>query len=145
MSRARDISDITVEEGIDAARRFSDSAEPYEPPHGKNGGGATGQEEKPALPPLPLVDMSKWDYEPVPRREWAVSDRIPLRQTTLHSGQGAVGKSLIELHRSVAHVLGRDWLGTMPEKGPAVFIEAEDGDQEIHIRLDPILKQGLSR
>jgi RecA-family ATPase len=116
--------------------RFKD-----EPRSQANGGGDGGEHpEEPALPPLPLIDMSKWDGEPVPRREWAVLDRIPLRQTTLHSGEGAVGKSLIELHRSVAHVLGRDWLGTMPEKGPAAFIDAEDDDQEIHIRLDPILK-----
>jgi hypothetical protein len=37
----------------------------------------------------------------VPQREWAVLDRIPLRQVTLHSGHGAAGKSLIELQRGV--------------------------------------------
>src|SRR5262249_52530562 len=65
-------------------------------------------------------------------------DRIPLRQTTIHSGQGAAGKSIVELHRSVAHVLGRDWLGTMPEIGPALFIDAEDDERELHIRLAAI-------
>jgi RecA-family ATPase len=90
-------------------------------------------------PPLPFLSMSKWDSEPVPERAWAVRDKIPLRQTTLHSGQGAVGKSTIELHRSCAHVLARDWIGMMPEPGPALFIDAEDDADEIHIRLKAVI------
>jgi RecA-family ATPase len=109
----------------------------YEPPIKVNGG---PKDAKESLSPLPIIDMSKWDDEPVPRREWAVLDRIPLRQVTLHSGHGAAGKSLIELQRSVAHALGRDWIGTLPERGPALFIDAEDDENEIHIRLADILK-----
>ena len=46
-----------------------------------------------------------------------------------------MGKSLIELHRSVAHVLGRNWLGTTPAEGPAIFIDAEDDAPVMHKRL----------
>jgi RecA-family ATPase len=100
-----------------------------------------GQQKKaPPVPPLLWIDMSKWDDEPVPEYQWAVLNRIPLLQTTLHSGQGAAGKSTIELHRSVAHVLGRDWLGSMPEEGPAVFIDAEDHELPIHIRLAAVVQ-----
>src|SRR5262249_20594226 len=88
---------------------------------------------------FPWIDISNWDNEPTPEREWAVKDRIPLRQVTLHSGEGAVGKSLVELHLCVAHVLGRDWLGTMPAQGGAFYIGAEDDAQELHIRLRPII------
>ena len=42
-------------------------------------------------------DMARWDSEPVPEREWAIKDRVPLRQAGLFSGEGGTGKSIIEL------------------------------------------------
>ena len=89
--------------------------------------------------PFPWIDMSKWDSEPTPKREWTVQDRIPARQVTLLSGEGAVGKSIVELMLSVAHCLGKDWLGTMPTPGGGFYIGAEDDEKELHIRLSPIL------
>jgi AAA domain/Toprim-like len=74
--------------------------------------------------PLPFINMSNWDDEPVPEQEWAVLNRIPLRQVVLFSGEGAAGKSTIQLHQFAAHVLGRDWLGTMPMEGPAMYMAA---------------------
>jgi len=88
---------------------------------------------------LPFIDMSKWDAEPVPRREWAVQDCVPLRQPTIFSGEGAVGKSLLDLMRSVAHVLGKSWLGKATEPGPAIYLGAEDEESELHRRLADIL------
>jgi RecA-family ATPase len=84
---------------------------------------------------LPFIDYSKWDQEPTPDRDWAVQDRIPLRQTALFTGEGGTGKSAVTLHQCCAHVLGRDWLGSLPEIGPAIFLDAEDDEREIHIRL----------
>jgi RecA-family ATPase len=75
---------------------------------------------------LPFLDFSKWDTVPVPQREWAVLDRIPLRQPYLFTGNGAVGKSLVELMRAVAHVLGKPWLWQQVEQGPAIYLGAED-------------------
>jgi RecA-family ATPase len=89
----------------------------------------------PSRAPLQWLDMSNWDNEPVPEQEWAVLNRIPLRQTALFSGEGAAGKSTIALQLCAAHALGRDWLGTMPEPGPAIFIDAEDDESVIHRRL----------
>ena len=77
---------------------------------------------------------------PVPDYEWSVPDRIPLRQTALFSSEGAVGKSIVQLHLCAAHALGKDWLGTMPEPGPAIFIDCEDDERVLHIRLAAILK-----
>jgi RecA-family ATPase len=82
--------------------------------------------------PLPFLDMSCWDEQPVPVREWAVFERIPMRQVTLLSGEGAVGKSILELQRAVAHVLGRDWIGTLPEP--------EDEKDELHRRLADVAR-----
>ena len=84
--------------------------------------------------------MSNWDYEPVPDQEWTMFNRIPRQQTALFSGEGAGGKSTIWLHASAAHVLGREWLGVLPEMGPALFIDAEDGEQVIHRRLAPVIE-----
>ena len=76
---------------------------------------------------------------PCPPREWAVTDRIPLRQVTLFSGEGAIGKSILELMLSAAHVTGKDWLGSMPEPGGAFYFGCEDDEAELRIRLTSIL------
>jgi len=90
--------------------------------------------------PLRWLDMSAWDSQPIPERKWAIRDRVPLKQAGLFSGEGGTGKSLIELMKNVAHVTGKDWLGSMPEQGPAVYLGAEDDKDELHIRLAGIAK-----
>src|SRR5262249_22560705 len=90
--------------------------------------------------PLPWLDMSKWDSEPVPERKWSIKGRVPLIQAGLFSGEGGTGKSLIELMKDVAHVAGKDWLGSLPEPGPAFYLGAEDEADEIHIRLGAIAR-----
>ena len=67
-------------------------------------------------------------------------NRIPLRQVSLFSGVGGAGKSYMTLHLCIAHVLGRDWLYSNPISGPSIFVDAEDDENEIHIRLNSILK-----
>jgi hypothetical protein len=89
-------------------------------------------------PALAFVDMSPWDTVSAPSRRWAVENRIPLRQPTLFSGEGATGKSIIALQLAVAHVLGKDWLGSLPEPGPAIYFGAEDEVDELHRRLAAI-------
>jgi RecA-family ATPase len=89
---------------------------------------------------LQWLDMAAWDHQPIPERKWAIRDRVPLRQAGLFSGEGGTGKSIIELQKNVAHVMGKDWLGSMPEVGPAIYIGAEDDADEIHIRLAAIAR-----
>lgn len=84
--------------------------------------------------------MSSWDNEPIPERQWAILNRVPLNQAGLFSGEGGTGKSILELHKNVAHVTGKDWLGSLPERGPAFYLGAEDDKSEIHIRLAAIAK-----
>lgn len=90
---------------------------------------------------LPFINMQTWDACPVPEQDWVVRDRLPRRQTTLFSGEGAIGKSTTMLYLSAACALGRDWLNTCPETGPALFIDAEDEETVIHRRLASIVKQ----
>jgi RecA-family ATPase len=88
---------------------------------------------KPAL--LVPLDMSAWDTMPVPQQQWVVPERIPRRQTALFSGEGAMGKSTLLLQLCAAHACSRDWLGVLPEPGPALFFDAEDDSDVIHRRL----------
>ena len=93
-----------------------------------------------AEPPKPFewIDTTGWDNELCPKRDWAVLDRIPLRQVTLFSGEGAIGKSIAELMLGVAHVTGKDWLGSLPEPGGAFYFGCEDDEKEQRIRLTAI-------
>jgi RecA-family ATPase len=88
--------------------------------------------------PLAFIDMSQWDAEPVPPRLWSVRDRIPLRQPTLFSGEGAIGKTLLALQLAAAHALGRDWIGLLPEPGAAIYFGAEDDADELRRRIGDI-------
>ena len=86
-------------------------------------------------PTLAWLDMSKWDSEPMPEREWAILDRVPLKQAGLFSGEGGTGKSILELTKNVAHAVGKDWLGSLPERGPAIYLGAEDDEKELQEAL----------
>ena len=101
---------------------------------------ANGGEQTQSSPPEPLqwADTTGWDSEPCPQREWAVLERIPLRQVTLFSGEGAIGKSILELMLGVAHVTAKDWLGSLPEPGGAFYFGCEDDEREQRIRLTAI-------
>jgi RecA-family ATPase len=94
--------------------------------------GATGER-----PPKSFewLDMSTWDDTPTPERKWSIKDRVPLNQAGLFSGEGGTGKSILELTKNVAHVTGKDWLGSLPEPGPAFYIGAEDEADELRRRL----------
>jgi RecA-family ATPase len=108
--------------------------------YGHHNGPALRVSEKPTLEPIRWLNMTTWDSEAVPERRWAIRDRVPLNQAGLFSGEGGTGKSIIELMKNVAHVAGKDWLGSMPEPGPAFYVGAEDDADELHIRLAAIAK-----
>jgi RecA-family ATPase len=91
-------------------------------------------------PPLQWLDTSSWDREPFPNAKWAIRDLVPLNQAGLLSGEDGAGKSIIELTKDVAHVAGKNWLGSVPEQGAAFYVGAEDSEDEIHIRLASIAK-----
>jgi AAA domain len=132
----------TDEENVDellAKYGFGPAGQHQARPNNGNGHGGSPSDQ-PHAPPLKWLDMSNWDREPVPERKWAIRDRVPAKQAGLFSGEGGAGKSIIELQKNVAHVAGRDWLGSMPEPGPAFYIGAEDDEDELHIRFAAIAK-----
>ncbi|MHC2625553.1 RecA-family ATPase [Bradyrhizobium huanghuaihaiense] len=97
-----------------------------------------GGDQPPRPEPLAMLDVAAWDGTEVPQRNWAVRDRIIRRAVTLLSGEGGVGKSILTLQLACAHVLARDWFGSLPESGSAIYLDAEDDEPELHFRLDAI-------
>jgi RecA-family ATPase len=92
--------------------------------------------------PLPYVDLTG-ELKP---REWLVADRIPMRNVTSLSGEGAIGKSLLLMQLSGAVVLGKEWIGTLPEKGPVLYSNCEEEDDEIRRRLEDVARHlGVTR
>jgi RecA-family ATPase len=91
--------------------------------------------------PLPFIDMSTWDTTPAPARQWLITDYIPLRQPTLLSGEGAIGKSILLLQLLASTPLSQPWIESLwPKPGPTLYLGAEDEQDEIRRRLEPILK-----
>lgn len=88
--------------------------------------------------PLPFINIAAWHGAPVPEREWVVRGRVPLKNVTILSGEGGVGKSILTLQLAVATALGNDWLNVIPEPGPVFIFCAEDDQDELHRRLDRI-------
>jgi RecA-family ATPase len=105
----------------------------------KGGGDATAPADE-RLPRLPFVNMSAWDSVAPPARQWLIVDYIPLRQVTLLSGTGGIGKSVLALQLLAASALRREWFGTLfPKPGAGIYLGAEDEQDEIHRRLAAIL------
>ena len=122
----------------DAYETAQDLIDSWEEGYFQQENGRTTAFDAPRLQPLLWADTSTWDNTPCPPREWAVRDRIPLRQVTLFSGEGAIGKSIVEMMLCVAHVLGKDWLGSLPEPGGAFYFGCEDDEPELRIRFHGI-------
>ena len=115
------------------------------PPHDGEGipdqGIPDDRAEAPPPPPLPFVDMSAWDSVAPPVRQWFIVDHIPSRQVTLVSGVGGIGKSVLTLQLLASTALRREWVGGLfPKPGAAIYLGAEDEQDEIHRRLAAILE-----
>lgn len=84
----------------------------------------------------PLV----WADKAVPERKWVVPGLIPAGTVTMIAGDGGLGKSLLMLMLQVSAALGIEWLGRPVPQIRSIGLYGEDNDDEIHFRLDQILK-----
>jgi AAA domain len=97
-----------------------------------------------ALPtdtPLPEVDPRDWQGKPVPTRKWFVEGWIPDRTVTNLSGDGGSGKTEILLQLIAASSLQTQWFGKDVSPGPCLYYGAEDEFDELHIRLETIMRR----
>jgi hypothetical protein len=92
---------------------------------------ATNDTEKPKPAYFTFLDITAWQDQLVPEREWTVRDRIPANNVTLLSGEGSVGKSILALQLSTAVILGLNWLGVSPEPGPVLAVHCEEDAPEL--------------
>ncbi len=92
--------------------------------------------------PLDLVpiDLARYDTEQIPAREWGVENRFPRRTRRAAFRPRRRGQVVLLLQLAVAHVLGKDWLRSLPEKGPVLLVNCEDDEGELVRRLQPILE-----
>jgi RecA-family ATPase len=88
-----------------------------------------------AAPELETIVAASFAGQTAPYRRWLVPDIIPDRAVTMLSGDGDTGKSLVALQLGAAVAAGKDWIGTVPEFGPALYVAAEDDIDEVHRRL----------
>jgi RecA-family ATPase len=90
--------------------------------------------------PLVFINPAEWHGKAIPTRQWYCEGLVPLRQVTILSGDGGVGKSLLALQIAAAGAMGLDTLETKPLPGKTLYIGAEDEAEEFHRRLAEIAK-----
>jgi len=93
----------------------------------------TGGERADASTTLPLIDFSGLSEEPAPR-EFGWGKWIPRRQTTLLTGEGGVGKSLLAQQLATCTALGLPFLGMETRMTNAIYITVEDDPDELERR-----------
>jgi RecA-family ATPase len=89
---------------------------------------------------LPIIDPREWQGKPVPERRWFVEGLIPDRTVTNLSGDGGSGKTEIILQLIAAASLQTQWFGKDVSVGPCLYYGAEDEADELHRRLETIVR-----
>ena len=89
-------------------------------------------------PELETVDPIRLQGEPIPERRWIVPGWIPHGQTTMLTGDGGVGKSLLAMQLLVSCATGKPWLGQLAMTCKAVGIFCEDDKDELWRRQESI-------
>lgn len=87
-----------------------------------------------------FINPADWQDMPVPARQWWLDGLVPMRQVTLLSGDGGVGKSLLALQLACAGALQCETLGMRPMPGRTMYLGAEDDEDEFHRRLADIVE-----
>lgn len=100
----------------------------------------------PSAPPKAQDTQLNWksvadlaDKEP-PKREFAVDPLLPKNQVSSIYGDGGTGKSLIAKQLCVCVAADQPWFGLPTAKGRAIYLTAEDDDDELHRRFYDIAR-----
>ena len=109
-----------------------------------NGAGGEHADANVPIADLPHFYAAAFAGEPVPERRWIVEHMIPDKTVTLLSGDGGVGKSLLVKQLALGVSTTALWIGLATERGPVVFVSAEDDMDELHRRVVAIANaQGI--
>ena len=87
-----------------------------------------------------MIDPRDWQGKPVPERQWFVEGLISDRTVTNLSGDGGSGKTEIILQLIAAASLQTQWFGKPVSTGPCLYYGAEDEADELHRRLETIVR-----
>jgi RecA-family ATPase len=90
------------------------------------------------LPPLDVVDPITLQGQRIPERRWLVPDWFPLRNVSLLSGDGGLGKTQLAQQLATACATGRPWLGLNVMRCKAMIVACEDEVDELHRRQEAI-------
>ena len=83
------------------------------------------------LPELDIIDPLRLQDCRIPERRWIADGLIPHGQTTLLTGDGGVGKSLLAMQLLTACATGRPWIGHVAKRCKAIGIFCEDDEDEL--------------
>lgn len=100
----------------------------------------TPEEEKPSGPrPFRISDL---EYGKAPPRKWLVDGWIPLKSVCSLYGPPGGGKSMIALELGRCVATGVDWFGhKVANPCPVLYVSCEDDKDEIHFRMDGMLRK----
>ncbi len=79
---------------------------------------------------LPIVDFACWQGEP-PERQFLWGTMLPLQQTTMLTGPGGVGKSLLAQQLATYAAVGAPLLGMETARTKTLYITCEDDADEL--------------
>ncbi|MEE4118310.1 MAG: AAA family ATPase, partial [Paracoccaceae bacterium] len=112
--------------------------DPAPPDQGARPGPTVVNAAAPAPGPL-FEPVTRRANKPVPEREWHVAELIPAAQVTMLGGEPGSGKSLLAKQLALATAGGLPWVGrVIGRPGPALYLSAEDDEDELHRRLAAI-------
>jgi RecA-family ATPase len=96
---------------------------------------AFGLRSPEGLPMLHVRDIGSLRSSP---RQWVWHEHLPLRQMSLLTGAGGVGKSLLGQQLATAVALGRECLGLRTMACSALYVTCEDDQEELIRRQQSI-------
>lgn len=89
---------------------------------------------------LPVIDFAEWQGEP-PDRGFLWGSLLPLLQTTMLTGPGGVGKSLLTQQLLTCIALGIPFLGLETRQANCLYVTCEDDRDELWRRQYSICKR----
>ena len=87
-----------------------------------------------------LIDPSAWQGHDPPEREWVLDGWLPRNRAAYLTGAGGAGKSLLGQQLATCIALGLPFLGLETSKATALYLTAEDDQDELQRRQRAICR-----